>query len=198
MYIIEICSFEIESYKVLVSDPSYDYIEEEHTNPNLMKLNLVIDNVCTGNWRMALLIREDEVDRNAQLVCFHPKSYSTLNEPFERNWKKIGRIGVDSGMAGVYDLKYYQDSSKAVNITNDPSFDTSDDKWFTMNTDVASKPTDYSGSIPFGVVSKSGYGDGYYQVLVSENTDNKISGIKIIFIDDKEKAKWTNLLQRNK
>lgn len=207
----ENCYFEQISDKMIVSDPSYEYNEKEHTkNSKLMKLNLVIDNVKKGQWVFILIIRKDELEKNAEIIAFNlssknkseNKKIDLLHEInsrklFENGWEKVGTIAVDSGMAGIYDLAHYGDDNVAINSTSNPRFDRAKDKWLEMNINIANEPTDYSSSIPFGMVASSGYGDGMYSVYVMKNKSDQVVAIKIIFIDDKEKEKWQELKTRS-
>lgn len=168
-YIVIIGSFKQESNQIFVSDPSYEYITKEHEkNSKLMKLNLVINNVKPGKWKVILRIKKNEVDRNAELICIHE---SFFRADLKYQWEKEKhKIGIDSGQAGIYDLKYYRNDGKK-----------SGDAWYEMNSQLSSKPTDYAGAISYGAVSSAGFGDGIYSVYVTKN-DSKIVGVKIVFI----------------
>lgn len=176
MYRVPIGRYTQLSDKIIVSDPSYEYIPKEHLlNNKLGKLNLVIENVKNGDYNIILHIMEYEKERNAELICCHETI--NLNTIKNSEWIEIGDIGVDSGQAGVYDLKYYPKEKN--------------NEWYRLNTNITSKPTDYAGSIPHGAVSSSGYGDGIYSVYIVKR--QKVIAVKITFIDDKIKDKYRNI-----
>lgn len=164
-----------------------------------MKFNLVLDNVTKGKWRSFLIINDSERDRNAGLVSLNVENNKSNNDLDFINiikngdWKKIGNIGVDVGMAGIYDLKYYRDdniasyNTKYFTESKDPGYFTESkdpgEKWFDMNSNIVIKPTDFAGVIKHGTVTLSGYGDGMYNVYVLRDNKSKIIGVKIIFIE---------------
>lgn len=171
-YQVTIGRFEQISDKMIVSDPSYEYVPEEHEpNSCLMKLNIVVDNVLSGQWVMILLIKKDIKDSNAELLCIHNSVTDSHSSILQIPWRKIGGIGVDTGQAGIYDLRNYHNNLRY------------DNEWYEMNSNLTNKPTDYSGVIPYGAVSSSGFGDGMYPVYVATNENSKIVAVKIVFID---------------
>lgn len=238
IYKVKIGEYIQESDKVFVSDPSYEYIKREHEPGSfLMKLNLVINNVLDGKWDVNLMIKDYEKERNAELVCIHKNVSYDSNNILKLNWIKKGTIGVDSGQAGIYDLKYYRDdnvvykisdtdaiSDNNIDYNSQSDYNVSSDyrhnsesqsatelqsevrtetqtetdnnigeEWYSMNSKLTLKPTDYAGAIPFGAVSSSGYGDGTYNVYVIKNNNSDIVGIKIIFIDEEKKKKFDRI-----
>lgn len=102
-------------------------------------------------------------------------------------------VGVDSGQAGFFDLGEY---TMAVHDHADHKFE--DGKWqvakhfdaFYDKVCALSLGPDSFGTVEFGAVSSSGYGDGGYTCYVlkdAEGTpDEKIVAAQIIFIDDEE------------
>lgn len=174
MYEVKIGSYEQKSDQVIVSDPSYDYDPREHMpNSKLMKLNVVIINVMKGNWNAYVTVLENEKDRNAELISIHENENICYIK--ENQWIKIDEIGVDSGQAGIYDLKYFQNLPKYTK-----------DSWYKMNSEITLKEPNYAGVIPHGAVSSSGYGDGLYPVYIIKNKNGKITAIKINFIFEEE------------
>ncbi len=179
--------FEQTTDKMFISDPSYEYIQKEHEpGSRLMKLNLLLDNVAKGVWKSLVLINSTDVNRNAALVCLYvgneslEKNQELVDKSISEKWEKIGMIGVDSGQAGIYDLKHYRDDSIVSK--------NSEGDWFDANSKLTLKATDYGGVIKYGAVSSSGYGDGMYNVYVLRDGKTKIIGVKIVFIDiDSEK-----------
>ena len=93
---IIIGEFDQISDKMFVSDPSYQHDPNEHKpdpqNPNYVFynniLNIVINNVLSGQWLMMLLIKTCIKERNAELVCIHDsiKGIYSNTDP----WKEVG------------------------------------------------------------------------------------------------------------
>jgi len=167
-------------------------------------LNLVIQNVKKGTWNIIQRFRSDFPTKNAELFTFHKSiNNDDLWKKIEYDlWEKIGDIFVDSGRAGIYDLKHYP-NGEVITIPNGNDFDN-------CTTDICSiirsnaqivgtKITltdDAHHSRPNGVVSSSGFGDGTYDVYVIKNSDAQIVGIKITFIDDAHIKMWNEVLSR--
>jgi len=180
MHQCKIGTYEQESDSAIVSDPCYEYKVEEHNNPLMMTLNLVIPNVKKGTWGIILRARSDQHARNAELLGIH----TSFDD--KALWEKIGDIGVDSGQCGIYDIKYYRDNKNTIG----------DIKWYDMNSAITRAPNNYAGAIPNGAVSSSGFGDGIYDVYVIKSPDLQIVGIKVIFIDDAQIKLWNKVLAK--
>jgi hypothetical protein len=91
-------NFIIESGKIIVSDPCY-----ETRGGNWQSL---FENVKKGEWK-AYIIETDGSSwgvRVGEIFAIH-SDY----ELDDINWNRGSTIGVDSGQAGIYDLKYYKD-----------------------------------------------------------------------------------------
>lgn len=87
---------------------------------------------------------------------------------------KKGRfaVGVDSGQAGIFDLSHFQDENLITPETQRPG------------------STHRPGStVPFGVVSNSGWGDGLYTAYAKRNSKGEAVAVKIVFIDADEVLK---------
>ena len=170
---ISVGEFEVETGKVIVSDPCYERPEEMGH-----RLNGELKNVKNGSWIANII----EIDgRVGYLICHHQKN--PVFTPRASGWKKIRdfEVAVDSGQGGVFDSKYYKDDEvvKACNrkYKGDPI--NPEDKWYSICCDrTLSK--DMAGVIPFGVVSSTGYGDGCYDASIKKDK-NKIVGIMIDF-----------------
>ena len=79
--------------------------------------------------------------------------------------------GVDSGQCGIFDSKYYEDNHD----TN------SKNEWYNRVCDITQD--NFGGNIDnAGTVSRAGFGDGYYEVVVERNSFGKAVEIEIIFI----------------
>lgn len=84
-------------------------------------------------------------------------------------------VGVDSGKAGIFDYDYYE---KYHNEEKDKeAFEVWYDKY------VCGVDENYKITSDLGVWSRSGLGDGSYECFIHTNSDGKVDGIKIVFID---------------
>lgn len=168
--------FEILTGSVWVSDPCY-----EAGGSGQVKL----DNVRTGQWSMLLDKRDEGAwgSRVAELVVSH-------NGKCCFSWEHAGQIGVDSGQAGVFDVKHYRNDhiSEGLPRFYEKEAICPDEDWYSLCCDrtLATK-LGGGGVVPYGAVSRSGFGDGAYDVYVSKDrTTKEIVGIKIVFIEEEE------------
>jgi hypothetical protein len=163
----ELGEFTCESGTLVISDPCYE-------------LNTwcsgQLENCKKGIWR-AIAGYSDDEGRISSLICYH--SDIKLNENDLRNRAKF-TVGVDSGQAGAFDLKYYNDSTIIPkdfifeykdyyyphNNSNNESVPVmskwNDEDWYGMCCVTTLGVDHQAGVIPFGVVSRSGWGDGSY------------------------------------
>jgi hypothetical protein len=99
-------------------------------------------------------------------------------------------VGVDSGQAGIYDLEYYlnlwENTQKQDDWYTRVCYLTYDDeKGFLWNT-IDDK----------GIVSSSGFGDGFYTCLTARNADGKVVYVEIDYgieeddFDDENENEW--------
>jgi hypothetical protein len=110
-------------------------------------------------------------------------------KPRGLTWKNVSYdIGVDSGMAGVFDINTYRDD---LQVMNTPRFITengflpwkdSGDIWFAMCADAVHYSNKLGGTVPGGCVSSTGYGDGVYKADALRNGDGEVVGIRIIYL----------------
>ena len=68
-------------------------------------------------------------------------------------------VGVDSGQAGIFDSKFYRDEKVVTETIAEPL--TGDSRWYDLCCDRTIKGLN-AGVIPYGCVSSSGWGDGFY------------------------------------
>jgi len=140
--------FEIVSGKAIVSDPCYELGTWCQGTLNKVK---------KGPWEAYAYILEDRSlgKRVAHLTAFHEKCLPRA--PYSRDWKTEYYIGVDSGQAGIFDRSHYQDQNVVKDLPDDPI--DKEDPWYSLCCD---RTREYGGTIPYGVVSSSGLGDGSY------------------------------------
>jgi hypothetical protein len=180
-------AFQQISDKIIVSDPIYVY----HGVENCFDGYLVIENVLSGSWNIIVSILNEKYKKNAELVCLHESIDHSHTNLINMTWTQMGGIGVDSGQAGIYDLKHYQDNKiitknlikKSLEFKASFKYENPEDIWCDYNSNMTLKSTYNAGSIPYGVVSSAGYGDGCYDVYTVSNRNGKIIGVKIVFIN---------------
>lgn len=174
-------TFELTGPVLRVSDPCYD---------RDVWCCGTIENCKPGSWETAVLM-QDEGDwgiRNAILVARHEEGGPEL-EAFrkvlngkDKTWQECPfEVGVDSGQAGIFDDKHYQDNSVFDGMPA-AEFDP-DNSWYSHCCDITMSPLG-AGVLPFGVVSSSGYGDGGYAALKHIGQDGRTDSVFIVFLDD--------------
>ncbi len=74
-------------------------------------------------------------------------------------WNRQADVGVDAGMAGIFDAAHYRDEAAVANEVVTPF--NAESRWFDLCANRALGEAG-AGVIPFGCVSTSGLGDGMY------------------------------------
>lgn len=180
--------------EVMVSDPCYRI-------PTWCQKKLT--GVLPGEYEV-FCKRTDNTDgwgtRNSILTVVH-KDYVDS----ELKWRRTrGVVGVDSGQAGVFSLESYRDDiiSESIEVpTGDwiglPNIGEENDgnKWYDKMCAITINNEEGWGSYSHGVVSRSGYGDGGYDLLVAR-VNRKIVGITIDFLVDDNKTYDINFYRK--
>ena len=199
--------FNVDSDKLIVVDPSYDS-------------GLEIDNVLAGSWGWNQKIQNGYV---AQIIAFN-KDYTSNDESIRTDWiipegtyrkdddeennvnqldeeeleggwiaSKIG-VGVDSGLAGIFDSAHFRDDSVFEPEPNKRGFDVNFTFEFEKSRWVRTvmkmcQDNDYPNSlpIPYGIISSSGMGDGCYACLFKRSEHGKVIAVKIVFLENDHK-----------
>lgn len=154
-------TFTIESGKVNVSDPCYHEERNEgiENHPDVKK----------GQWtaRVAMVDDEDSYGgRNALLIAHHVDHPIDLESA---TWVEMETgVGVESGQAGIFDAHYFGDESVVDEEIENPL--TGENKWYDL---CCAKTTNEIGAgvIPYGCVSCTGLGDGFYKVYSHTQND---------------------------
>lgn len=180
---INLGKFEISEARIVVSDPSYDL-----STAKIPGLGAILDNCRTGSWRGFSVTKEflpDLVEFGAELWAWHQ---SITNEA-QLSWvKQEKEIGADTGQIGIFDLKHYQDD-KVVPINHKWTLGpngtpiANNELWYSFCCEMTDTKK-FANVMPFGVVSRSGHGDGGYYYFVARDQDGTIIGVKVVFIDD--------------
>ena len=159
--------------KAIISDPCYD-------REIMEKQNGIIE-VMPGTWDSKIIVKDGRV---YELVAWNVKT----GEPSAySDWEMTNiEVGVDSGQAGIFDLDNYKrnDSVRGLERLYKEDPINPEDIWYSWCCD-RTLSEDMSGTIPFGVISSSGYGDGCYTCAV-QKTKEEITAISIVFVNDGE------------
>jgi hypothetical protein len=168
--------------EVIISDPCYEvptWCQE------------IIKNVRPGVYDTQVDYRESDGwgERVHSLTVLHEIIKSPIWEHHCNN------IGVDSGQAGVFCMTSYRNDQMSQDLPwltekGDPFGDhpfrpvkEDGEQWYVKMCDRTLSTEEGWGTYDTGVVSSSGYGDGQYELLISQ-MDGMVHGFKIIFIDD--------------
>ena len=164
--------FEIVSGKIIITDPCYAQ-----------------DGICQlsnrkakrGVWVASIEVHDGSVSVLHAHHIDHEGDLPNIS---------IGTIGVDSGMAGIYDMEKYKDQTlislndiQEMKNKNDDTYDedfVNRDPWYAYNCFQVSDNS--AGIIPFGTVSASGAGDGDYFVR-GKYVEKELVAIDVIFED---------------
>jgi hypothetical protein len=153
--------FQMASGRAILSDPCYD------TNAWCQISDVLVK---TGKW-IARAELSDEGrwgSRVARIFAVH-EDYDDEEVVVEG---LPGEVGVDSGQAGIFDLKQFKGGQH--------------DDWY----DEMCEATSLSGGNPGvstvdgGLVSSSGFGDGGYRAYGGRNDDGEFVMLEIVFIDE--------------
>jgi hypothetical protein len=176
--------FEVTSGKMILSDPCY-------VVPTWCQG--VVDNVKNGTW-VGRVEQSDEGDwgvRNSLLMSINLEAISKMplleQDLFSMCELLPFECGVDSGQFGHFDFANYRKDELAVDLEKafDDTFATEvGDEWYRAVCNITL--TNDFGSLPYGVVSSSGFGDGSYNTYGIKDSDGLYVGFLTIFIDDQD------------
>lgn len=178
------------SNEVIVTDPCYDtetWCQAKLTN--VLPGNYVAECLLhdTGDWGVRvdklLVVHED------YMLPRSIRQHSRINGKPEFDWEvHPEEIGVDSGQAGIFDMKSYRvdgidmqvpEKTYDGKIFNLP-IEEKGDEWYNKICKFTLSKEKW-GSYESGVVCSSGFGDGGYTLYVSKSNDGKIVAMMIDF-----------------
>lgn len=167
--------FTINSGKIRVSDPCYD--KDDY-------LGGVVLDAKNGEW-VASIDMDDVGSGWGERIT---KLTAEYNGPVKIVGNHCASIGVDSGQAGVFDFDSYKDNNlvKGVTRVHEETI-CEDEPWYSICCDRTLSKHQW-GVIPNGVVSTSGYGDGWYNVDCFLDKNGDVVRVEIIFIGDEDKC----------
>lgn len=180
--IITLGSFELTTPVMRVSDPCYDR--------NVWCCGTV-DNCKVGTWEAAVL-RKDLVDwgsRNMVLAVRFMNggpTFSAINRAVcnaTGAWHECQfEVGVDSGQAGFFDEAHYREPHPLDKFGQHPM---SGETWYMTCCD-ATRPVPGAGTIPYGAVAESGFGDGGYTAFEHVDQKGQVDFLLIVFINEED------------
>jgi len=157
--------FEITSGKMLVTDPCYDKKEED------LKYQAKLP-AKNGTW----LATAEYADGNewgvrvSRIIAWHESNLagalSVCNKMYDAD------IGVDSGQAGFFDYEKYPVY---------PRDEINENSFYMPVCELTLSDKNF-GTVDFGAVSASGYGDGGYDLYVKINDFGEVIAVWIEFI----------------
>ena len=176
--------FKVTSGDLFISDPCY-------TTDN-WRCNLV-RNVANGLW-----MSDAKIDENSGRVA---SIHIYNNAAFIRNTNLIDEVYnapempflvcVDSGQAGFFDANHYREDlhlTGVIPICEHDEIKKEGDIFFSACAYITldeAKTGERFGSLPFGFVARSGYGDGSYKCLgIKETGTNQYIAFTILFIEN--------------
>lgn len=164
----EVGQFNVVSGSVEVTDPCYSPGD-----------GVIVENVTNGEYVVFtnILDKGDWGARNAELYAIN-KQYFLDNKVDKEDinsldWEpQADYFGVDSGQGGIFDTSKYPGGEEEVFY----------DKCCNITLEGLG-----AGSVDFGAVSSSGFGDGgYHFELLFDDDNEQVIGVKIIFLGDEE------------
>ena len=146
--------------KVYVTDPCYKEDDDD--------VQARLSNVKSGVYD-CFIERKDRSDVQYFVVVLQEYSEQVDDLLFE--YDDETSIGVDSGQVGVFNAAYFKKNRKSKD-------------WYDDVCDYTLEEN-FAGCIDGqGFVSRSGYGDGCYDLYTVTDADDKIVAIKVVFVDD--------------
>jgi len=173
--------FEINSGAMVCSDPCYT------TDVWCMQ---TVKNVKNGTWIAEVETVEPSGwgERIGALRVFHSDYYLGTDKNVVQE-ELAGTFGVDSGQFGFFDADGYR---KDESVREIPKYDfgadydrEEGDEWYRACAKITLSGDSW-GTLPKGVVSSSGLGDGSYSVTATKNADGEYVAFEVVFIDMSE------------
>lgn len=169
-------TFKIESGQIVVKDPG----SEVELSGECFDMIIPVHN---GRWYAYANMVDDVyggAQRVAALMCINKKIHK--NRP---TWKYITSTSVDTGQAGFFDIEHFQRDSDVDDKYSKflGSYEGTEEGaiWYDMCCGVTNNKA--VGTIPYGVVSSAGSGDGSYGVF-GMKTEDKYSKLIVVYYEE--------------
>ena len=170
--------FEVTSGVIVCSDPCYEI-------PTWCQG--IVENVKKGTWIADTESVNSFGDRISKLRVCHESEFSLRGE-----WEMLDfTAGVDSGQFGFFDKDSYRNDEIAKGLEKYdfgdmfPQTKESGEDWYRACCKLTLSEENW-GTIPNGVVSSSGYGDGSYDVWGCKDSNGEYIAFEIVFIEDED------------
>lgn len=149
---------------MIITDPCYNYDPGQ-----------IIEDMTPGKWNAEILVSEEGSwgDRVAELRIVHED-----HDVSDYDYDCVSKfeVGVDSGQAGFFDSFMYPRGTTG---------EYGDLYTFYGKACEMTISEEKAGVFPFGVVSRTGFGDGGYS-LWTVKQNGKVIAAKIVFISDND------------
>jgi len=171
-------TFEVVSKALMISDPCY-------VKGTWCQFEL--NNVMNGIWEYEIVTKDmgDWGNRAVKLIARHKEYFAQRNIPVEKFI--INELGVDSGQLGIFDYDHYRRDSqfKEGSMPIHDYGDAEEDgrKFYGFCCDLTLEET-HGGVIPYGCVSRTGFGDGCYEGQGFKDVAGKVVCVEVTFIED--------------
>jgi hypothetical protein len=173
----KIGSYLQETTSTIISDPCYEISQGK----SAIKLSTVMNKVQPGKW-IGCVKYYGGGGRVAQLLAFH-QDY----DPSRLQFKTGGGAPVDSGQMSIVDKSYFRNDDIVGNLPVWKKYrpmKRTGELWYSMCCNITL--TKSAGIIPYGIVSNSGWGDGWYPLYYANNRTGHKVAFRISFIMDGE------------
>lgn len=172
-------TFEIQSGSIILTDPCYD------TNTWCQS---ILYNVKKGMYG-ALAIMDPKSNRVKSLMAYNLSSlfeYPDICELLMSAPPLPQLGGVDSGQFGFFDLNHYRKNDSIGNAKLAEFMDSKEEgeAFYSACCYHTCDSTLKYGTLPYGVVSSSGWGDGAYTLKAYKDLNGEYIGFYVLFIDD--------------
>lgn len=178
-------SFTTSSGILVSTDPAYDL-----QTAGIPGLGAVLEKCKQGTWMAVSIQKKFNKDKwfmPSELVVHHEscRDWTTLK------WEEVPKgVGADTAQVGIWDREHFSDDTlvpKDKNWINEKGEVTGpwvpEQMWYSWCCELTSGGN-FAAVMPYGVVSRSGYGDGGYPLFVSRNVDGLIIAVLVRFVDD--------------
>lgn len=157
-------TFEIKTTEVKVTDPCYEIV---------CMVNATVKDVLPGKYVAISHIsnRDGWGERITELVAVHE---SQINLDLSKRWKWENQCGVDSGQLGIFDKAEYPKGDTTGEYDDKDSF-------YGKCCTLTLEKDNQGGTLPFGVVTSSGFGDGMYPLYVARK-NKQVYAFRVKFI----------------
>lgn len=161
--------------EVIVSDPCYEvgtWCQAKISGVSPGKYNVWVETSDKG---------DDWGIRISKLFAIHSDSKSVT-------WERTDfDIGVDSGQCGIFSMDSYRNDASAKDVAQAWKDDVQSpgQEWYTRMCRLTWGDESW-GMYDKGVVSRSGYGDGSYELYLAKNEKNEIVGFMVDYLLDQD------------